>query len=351
MNDLIPLENPQPSALFVPGGLESILVRIETDARSLVPDITTVKGRSAVSSLAAKVAKAKTYLDGLGKDYTADLKRQTGAVDAERKAMRDRLDALKAEVRRPLDEWEQEESDRVFRIQSRIASSFQSFPSGVTSEQAAVWIADVEDIAVDESFAELQAKAQAAKEACLYRLTQARDAALYREAEAARIAAETEAASAKSQQEREERIAREAAERATREAQAQARSKAAKAEQERIAAARKQADVIARAQAEKSAAVRAQALAEQRAKDAEDRAQRAAKEAIQRAEFLRIEEERKQKEVDAKRAADSAHRERIHAEIVDDLESQSLRGSMDWESICIVKAISSGRIRHLRIEY
>jgi hypothetical protein len=71
--DLIPLENPEPGALFAPGGLETILARIETEARALVPDLSTVKGRASVASLAAKVAKAKTYLDGLGKDYTADL--------------------------------------------------------------------------------------------------------------------------------------------------------------------------------------------------------------------------------------------------------------------------------------
>jgi hypothetical protein len=216
MNDLIPLENPQPSALFIPGGLESIVARIEADSRALVPDVKTVKGRSTIASLAAKVANAKTYLDGFGKDYTADLKRQTGAVDAERKAMRDRLDALKAEVRRPLDDWEKVEADRVADIRVRI-TQFGAVPDiGTnTSGDLSIAIAAIDAIAVDDSFAEFRDDAQAAKEACLYRLTQARDAALHREDEAARVAAEAEAARAKAQQEREERIAREAAERAS----------------------------------------------------------------------------------------------------------------------------------------
>lgn len=338
--DLIPLENPQPSALFAPGGLDSILSRIEADARALVPDISTVKGRSAVASLAAKVAKAKTYLDGLGKDYTADLKRQTGAVDAERKVMRDRLDALKEEVRKPLTDWEQAETDRVADIRMRIARfalSEHEIHGGIamTAGQIEGSIRGLDAVEIDDSFAEFQAEAQAAKEACLYRLTQARDAAFHREAEAARIAAEAEAARAKAQAEREERIAREAAERATREAQA-------RIEAERRASAESQ----ARAQREAQEAQR-------RAQEAEARATREAAMARARAEVAvdqeraRAESERKAKaDADAKREADAEHRERIHAEIVYDLE---IAGIDDYDDE--VEAIAAGRIRHLRIIY
>lgn len=341
--DLIPLENPQPAALFVPGGLESILTRIELDARALVPDISTIKGRSAIASLAAKVAKAKTYLDGLGKDYTADLKRQTGAVDAERKAMRERLDALKAEVRRPLDEWEQAETDRVESIQARI-EPFRAVPD--TSMDSGYYIrgiASIEAIEIDESYAEFMGEAQSAKESCLYRLTVARDAALYREAETARVAAEAEAARAKAQAEREERIAREAAERATREAQA-------KAEADRIAAAKAQA-----------AAIEAQRIAveqaERKAKDAEARAAREAARAKARAEVA-VEQERARAaaeikakaDADAKRQADIKHRDRIYAEIVEDLEREDMRTKgLDWGTLIVL--IHNRKIRHLSITY
>ena len=350
MKDLIPIDNPNPSALFVPGGLETILERIEADARSLVPDITTVKGRSAIAGLAAKVAKAKTYLDGMGKDLTADLKRQTGAVDAERKAMRERLDALKAEVRRPLDEWEQAEIDRVEAIRRRMTEFYLSLLDGHSSSVLSEWISETDAIAVDDSWAEFQGEAQAAKEACLYRLTQARDAALHREATAARIAAEAEAARAKAQAEREERIAREAAERATREAQDRARAEAARAEQDRIALSRKQAEAIAAHQ-------KAAQEAERRARDAEDRAKREAAMARARAEVAVEQEQARaaaarlaQEREDAKRAADQAHRERVHAEIVEDLEREltPLEG-MGWAAG--VDVIAAGRIRHLRITY
>ena len=346
MNDLIPLENPEPGALFAPGGLDSILVRIEADARSQVPDITTVKGRSAVASLAAKVAKAKTYLDGLGKDYTADLKRQTGAVDAERKAMRDRLDALKAEVRRPLDEWEQAEVDRVAAIKARMADFALSAADHLTVQQIVSCIKSTDAVVVDDSFMEFQEEAQLSKEGCLYRLYQARDAALYREAESARIAAEAETARAKAQAEREERIARDAAERATIEAQDKARAEAARAEQIRIAASRQQADAIAAYQ-------KATQEAERRARDAEDRAKREAAMARARAEVAVEQEQARadaarlaQDREDAKRAADQAHRERIHAEIAQDFRAMGIH-----ISDVLPDHIAHGRIRHLRIVY
>jgi len=50
-------------------------------------------------------------------------------------------------------------------------------------------------------------------------------------------------------------------------------------------------------------------------------------------------------------AEGKARRERIHAEIAEDLESQSVRGAMDWAGPCIVEAIAAGRIRHLTINY
>ena len=89
----------------MPGGLDSVIAAIEEKARQHVPDLSTAKSRKAIASIASQVARSKTWLDGMGKDLTADLKKQVGAVGAERKQMRDRLDTLKIEVRAPLTEW------------------------------------------------------------------------------------------------------------------------------------------------------------------------------------------------------------------------------------------------------
>ncbi|MDX9896843.1 MAG: hypothetical protein RBS34_15445, partial [Desulfofustis sp.] len=102
-------------AVFFNGdnSLDRLLDRIEQEALSLVPDVSTAKGRGEIKSLAYKVAQSKTALDNAGKQLVAEAKQKLAAVDAERKKARDRLDALKAQVRQPLTEWEQAEDRRV----------------------------------------------------------------------------------------------------------------------------------------------------------------------------------------------------------------------------------------------
>src|SRR5690606_30208205 len=106
---------PQESALEVyqqPSGLDPYIERIRAEVAGHVPDLTTDKGRKAVASLAFKVRKSKTALDNLGKQLVDDLKEIPKKIDAERKRMRDTLDALADEVRQPLTDWEAAEEQR-----------------------------------------------------------------------------------------------------------------------------------------------------------------------------------------------------------------------------------------------
>ena len=52
-----------------------------------------------------------------------------------------------------------------------------------------------------------------------------------------------------------------------------------------------------------------------------------------------------------KRAADDAHRERIHAEIAADLGRLSIPGLPDVYIPSLMRSIAAGRIRHLTINY
>lgn len=70
------------------------------------PDVTTDKGRKAIASQAYKVAQTKTALDAAGKTVVDHLKALPKMVDDGRKALRDGLDALRDEIRRPLTVWE-----------------------------------------------------------------------------------------------------------------------------------------------------------------------------------------------------------------------------------------------------
>ncbi len=96
---------PQETALEVyskPSGLEPWLDKIRAEVSGHVPDMTTKKGREATASLAFKVRKSKAALDALGKQLVDELKDVPKRIDAERKRMRDTLDALAEEVRAPL---------------------------------------------------------------------------------------------------------------------------------------------------------------------------------------------------------------------------------------------------------
>ncbi|HCI9782080.1 TPA: hypothetical protein NQE86_005341, partial [Klebsiella pneumoniae] len=108
--DLVVIEKKNAMAVFTNNDqLDPLIEAIEKEARSLVPDVTTKKGRDAIASMAHKVARSKTYIDNAGKGLVAELKALPKQIDESRRVVRERLDALKDEVRRPLTEWEAEQ--------------------------------------------------------------------------------------------------------------------------------------------------------------------------------------------------------------------------------------------------
>lgn len=110
VTDLVVIEKSSAMAVFTNNEqLDPIIEKIEKEDRSLVPDVSTKKGRDAIASMAHKVARSKTYIDNAGKDLVAELKALPKQIDESRRIVRERLDALKDEVRRPLTEWEAEQ--------------------------------------------------------------------------------------------------------------------------------------------------------------------------------------------------------------------------------------------------
>lgn len=103
-------------------GLKSVVQQVEDHVKGFKHDLSTVTSRKRTASLAAKVAKTKTTLDALGKSLTEDMKNKCKVVDASRKAMRDALDELKQEARKPLTQWEEEEAEKA-RIAAEIAEA------------------------------------------------------------------------------------------------------------------------------------------------------------------------------------------------------------------------------------
>ena len=113
MNDetqlIQPSELDNPIAVFKPEALNELLKKITDATLPIVHDASEASGRAAIKSLAYKIARSKTAIDDVGKDLVADLKKQSGEIDKLRKHARDTLDELKATVRKPLTEWEQEQ--------------------------------------------------------------------------------------------------------------------------------------------------------------------------------------------------------------------------------------------------
>lgn len=318
--DLVVIEKKNAMAVFTNNDqLDPLIELIEKEARSLVPDVTTKKGRDAIASMAHKVARSKTYIDNAGKDLVAELKALPKQIDESRRVVRERLDALKDEVRRPLTEWEAE--------QERIKA------------EEAMLALHVEALAMNEEFdRQLAARIESDHEMALlmndaFDREQADKAA---EAERQRIAHEEEIkrlAAAAAAREVEQRAQREREEAAHREAVLKAQAE--QAERDRIAAEQK-------AEADKKAAVEAER------RKAQEEADRIRREAEQR-EQARLAEEKRKADEQARREADVKHRKAVGTEIVKSLLANT---SLTREqAIEVLTAVKDGRIPHTGISY
>ena len=133
---LISVEDIDPLEVFTNDGVKPIIEAIRDKATDFEADASTVKGRKEIASMAAKVSRSKTFLDGIGKELVADWKAKAKVVDISRRTIRDELDKLKEEIRKPLTDWEAEEQARADRLSAEIAKieSLGSDLSGCSSE-------------------------------------------------------------------------------------------------------------------------------------------------------------------------------------------------------------------------
>ena len=318
--DLVVIEKKNAMAVFTNNDqLDPLIEAIEKEARSLVPDVTTKKGRDAIASMAHKVARSKTYIDNAGKDLVAELKALPKQIDESRRVVRERLDALKDEVRRPLTEWEAE--------QERIKA------------EEAMNALHVEALAMNEEFnRQLAARIESDHEMALL-MNDAFDreqAEKKAEAERQRIAREEEI-----KRLAEEKAKREAAEQAQREIDA-----AAAREREAILAKeqaeREQREAAERAEREKQAAVEAER------RKAQEEANRVRREAEQR-EQARLAEEKRKADEQARREADVKHRKAVGVEVVKALMANT--SLTRDQAIEVLTAVKDGRIPHTGISY
>lgn len=298
-NELVVIEEKTALQVFSSdNGLDPIIQQAKEAVDGFDHDLSTAAGRKRTASLANKVAKLKTRLDGMGKELVSDWKTKAKAVDANRKAMRDELDALKVIARKPLTEWEEEQA----RIEAEEAARIEAEKIAAEIEQAhevALLLNEKFDRELAEKLAKEEAeRIESARIAEEQRI--AREEELKRQAaEQARIDAERKA---KEEQDRIEREKQEAIKR-----EEEAKQRAEQAERDRIAA-----EERAKAQAEE--AERQRVLAEERArKEAIEAAERAKQAEIQR----QIDEENARKAEQERLEANKRHAAKIHNEMKD----------------------------------
>lgn len=92
-----------------------------------VPDLSTDKGRKRVASLAAGVSRSKTAVDKAGRLYLKKLKEMTRPIEIELSQFEADMDALRDEVRAPLNEWQAKVDAEEDRLQSGIDQVVASF--------------------------------------------------------------------------------------------------------------------------------------------------------------------------------------------------------------------------------
>lgn len=319
ITDLVVIEKQNAMAVFTTKEqLDPIIEAIEKEARSLVPDVSTRKGRDAIASMAHKVARSKTYIDNAGKDLVAELKALPKQIDESRRIVRERLDALKDEVRRPLTEWEAE--------QERIKA------------EEAMNALHAEALVMNEEFDRQRAAQIEADHEMALLMNDKFD----RDCEEQRRLAE------QAQRERDERLKQEAAEQARRDAEAKH-----KAEIE--AAARREAEEKARAELAERQRIEAEQRAAREKQEAEARAEREKVAAVEaerlkakQAEDARLAEEQRKAEVEARRAADKEHRRTVNRRVIADLILQGIPEEFAQKSLL---AIAGGKVRDAHIKY
>jgi phage-related minor tail protein len=317
---------------------------------SVLPDLTTKKGRDLYASMAHKIAKSKTALDAVGKELSAQQKEVPKRIDAERKRVWDKLETWQKEVRKPLDDWQAAEDRRIDAIKADIEliSDHAMHTDGVTAADLEGRISRVEAVTIEGKWAEFQLDAAKAKDSTLATLRNALTARKQYEADQAELAQRRADDEARAQREHDERIRKEAAEQAQRDADEAAQRERDQAEQREKAL---------KQQAEESEQKAKQAKADQEA--AEQRAEREREESAARqeqaVEQARIAEKKRADDAAAEivrqqdaRAADTAHRAKINRSALEAFTANGLTEACAKQAITL---IVQGKIPAIALTY
>lgn len=340
------LNTVKPLELYNPGNIDLVLTKIRTEVSGKTFDVTTKKGRDEVASLAYKISRSKTFLDDVGKKLGEDAKKIVDSINAERRKVKESLDALRDEVRKPLTDWEAAEESRVKghtdaieHIKNLGATAELNWMS-MTMDQLVNGREHVQTLT--RNWEEFEGPAKEASEIALSKINIAISRLEQYQAQQAEIERLKTEAAERTRKENEERIAREAADKARKEAEEAAAKEQERlkqqAEEERLKAEK----AASEAKAREEAAIREKEEAERKLKEAEAKAEREKQEAVER-ERLRVEKEEADRQERMKKAVE------VHQKIAHTLATTT--GFQEAEMSHIVSLVAAGSIPHLKIEY
>ncbi len=334
-NDLIPLKTPLPELFHDASAMNEILAQIQRDTLTETADPATEDGRASIKKLAYKVSRSKTALDDVGKPLADAARLDYDKINAIRKTAKEFLDALRDAVRKPVNDWEAVEKQRVEALEDRLTAitALREYDRTVNPEVITAAITKLDKIdTTDGSWDEFAERVFDEIVAVTVHLCHEHAAALKREAEEAEL--ETLRA---------EKLEREAAD-AERD-----REMAIKAREQTAAEnARKQAEIAA-----ESALEREKDRGARDVQDAENRAAAAKREAADAARQVReqIEAEREADEAERReREANDAHRHDRQETIFKALCRAPVKLS-EGDATRVVGAVADKLIPFLRIEY
>lgn len=329
-------------ALFVPNGLDKIISHIRAEVSKHAPDISTERGRKEIASLARKVASSKSRMDDFGKEYVSKIKLRSSAIDAERKRMRDTLDQLRDDTRKPLTDWENAEESRLKQHEEALLAltELANVPFDASLEDITKRLDSCDNYALRE-WHEFSQRFAAGYQATTLRLKKLHEETKKRDEDRVIFLRLQEEEAKRVRVERDELIRSEAAAKAKAAAEAAADKAASSAKAE----ADRKANAIA------MEANRRQDEAEERTRKAEEAAAKAvrdAEQAIERERQSVAADKKRESEAIAKREADKKHVNAINDAVAEALQDL---GASDALAVMIVQAIAKGQVPRVRITY
>lgn len=320
--ELIVREKVDALAIFTTEGVEPIIGEIAKLARSFQTDVSTSTGRKEVASLAQKVARSKTFLDGLGKELVSDWKKKSKSVDDGRKKMRDQLDELKIEVRQPLTDWELEQNAKREKLEVFLKDMTTTYAdvTGKSTKELLDMMGTMDDAVIDSSLGELRPAVEKAKRESMDLLKNTFEERLVYENEQTELAKLRKEAAERQIKERGDKIKKDADARAKKDSEA----KVIKLKQQ--------------AQDEKDRRI----LAEKRTKERIAKAKQDERDKIER-------QKQKYLEAQLKREANLKHRRKINNAAVKAIAKASAISEDNAQSV--VEAIAKGMVPNVTISY